>query len=82
MFIKVTVILENTKLAELGVKEEITSPMRLRVDSIDAYRNLADDEGEILENECMVHMLTGASFAVKATIEELDELITKAIRTC
>jgi uncharacterized protein YlzI (FlbEa/FlbD family) len=75
MFINLTVILENTKLADLGVSDEIYAPVRIKVSHIDAYRNYVNDEGEIVETESMIYMENGSSFAVNATLEEIDNKI-------
>jgi len=75
MFIEVTIILENTKLAELGVSDEILAPVRIKASHIDAYRNYVDDEGALVKDETMIYMEGGASFAVKATLEEIDKQI-------
>lgn len=80
MFIKVNAILENTQLKELGVQDETTVPIRIKAESVDAYRNMADEQGDVIEDECMIHMLTGGSFAVKATMKELDEKLEKALK--
>lgn len=77
MFIEVTIILENTKLAEMGVTDEIHAPIRIKASHIDAYRNYVNDEGELVKDEVMIYMESGASFAVKATLEEIDKELKK-----
>lgn len=75
MFIEVTMILENTKLAEMGVTDEILALARIKVSNIDAYRNFVNDKGVLVEDEIMIYMESGASFSVKATLEEIDKQI-------
>jgi hypothetical protein len=78
MFIEVIIILENTKLAEMGVSDEIETPMKIKVSSIDGYRNFVDDDGAIVDYEVMIYMENGASFAVKASMPEIDKKIKEA----
>jgi hypothetical protein len=78
MFIEVLIILENVKLAEMGVTDEVHTPIKIKVAHIDAYRSFVDDNGSIVDNEVMIYMENGVSFSVKATMAEIDKKIEEA----
>ena len=71
MYIETEIFLENKDLLELGVHSEITARMLLNVEDISAIRESVDDEGEVIENECTIYLLSGSAFTVNTSYEEI-----------
>ena len=75
MIIKLEVIMENTKLAELGIQQDIFVDMRIRKDQIEAYRHFVDTEGEISLTQTLIYTINGGIYTVNISLEELDKLL-------
>lgn len=75
MLIKLEVVMENTKLAELGVQQDIFVKMRIRKDQIEAYRPFLDLEGEVSLTQTTVYTVNGGMYTVNSSLEELDKLL-------
>jgi len=75
MYIETEIFLENLQLKELGVPTEITAKMLLNTDDISAIRESVDDEGEIIENECTVYLLSASTFTVNTSYETIKKLL-------
>ena len=75
MIIKLEVIMENTKLAELGIQQDIFVNMRIRKDQIEAYRHFVDTEGEISLMQTLIYTINGGIYTVNSSLEELDKLL-------
>jgi|LakMenEpi03Aug12_release.lakeMendotaPanAssembly.Ray.scaffolds.fasta_scaffold157170_2 hypothetical protein len=71
MYIETEIFLENTQLKDLGVDTEIAVRMILNTEDISAVRESIDDEGEVIENECTIYLLTGSIFTINSPYDEI-----------
>jgi hypothetical protein len=71
MYIETEIFLENTQLKDLGVDTEIAVRMILNTEDISAVRESIDDEGELIENECTIYLLTGSIFTINSPYDEI-----------
>jgi hypothetical protein len=71
MYIETEIFLENTQLKDLGVDTEIAVRMVLNTEDISAVRESIDDEGEVIENECTIYLLTGSTFTINSPYDEI-----------
>ena len=71
MYIETEIFLENTQLKDLGVDTEIAVRMILNTEDISAVRESIDDEGEVIENECTIYLLTGSIFTINNPYDEI-----------
>lgn len=75
MMIELVAILENTKLAGMGVRDEINVPINIKAELIESYRPYVNDEGNISEDELVVYTITGQQYSVKCTMEEMKKTL-------
>jgi hypothetical protein len=75
MWIEVEAILENTRLKEMDIPCEATARMMINTDDLEAYREILDEDSNIVDDEMMIYLKQNGSFAIKYNYSSFKTLI-------
>lgn len=78
MWIELNVLIVNKSLSDLGIEdmdEETQVKMRFNKNRIECYRQLLNEDGEIIPDETIIYTIGNGSFVVKHNYYQISELL-------
>jgi hypothetical protein len=76
MFIETTIFLEKRQLADIGVQQEyIESPAIIDTEQIEWSRPSTTDDGDIIEERCLIMLKSGDSIEIKTPYKEIRNIL-------